>query len=258
MDFPPQCGTADTGGSGGGGGFSLGGQQSQGQTITISQQDTQYDASDLQAQVLFPGELTATGCSIEYSGTTAPYFTIPWNGLPSDIGLLVHVRAVNYQGETNAIQVRSGPVYRDATPAPQPTLSADWYSLTDQLAFSATNVRDPESGLLKIEWRYKQGSSGSPWQTLHSYYGVQSTTKDVEADATISGSSPTSVEIRITNGAGREAVYSTSVDNPYTLQYTQSYQYSYQQQSVDASSGDQTYQNVQTIQNAAAGFFGGN
>ena len=154
--------------------------------------------------------LEPTGCLFPYEESKAPYFLIPTNELPVGQRFVIDLIAVNYDGLTTQTRSRAAVVIDD-TPPPSPTIQSHSFNGSNRVSFTVTNVRDPQSGIVRVEYavRNVSGQTG-PWTPITSGPGVAYGTQSFDrtnAPTQWSGfTPPTEVGIRITNSNGLQRV----------------------------------------------------
>ena len=175
-----------------------------------------------------------TGCVVPYDQDTAPYHLIPARHFVSRTGprggrdniqvaplsgqdedrYYVYVRTVNRQGYHSAYQSLAGPIIFDTTIPEEPTITSSTQTTSKRgpvLTVEVTDVRDPESGVAAVEYRFPDQGSNA-WADFSSSPGGRKKSSSYTRTFQLRGADiPKSIEIRLTNGSGLQRVSSHCV-----------------------------------------------
>lgn len=170
------------------------------------------------------------GCYKDYEDDIAPYHLIPasdfltssrtsgsdsWTsqvitggGPAENTQLYIYVRTINRQGHHSVVQSAVGPIVFDTTIPEVPTITSTT-STGGSLQIDVANVRDPESGIAAIEYRFNGQSS---WEQFAGIGGLRKPASSYSRTFQFTSANiPQSVEIRLTNGSGLQRVESHCV-----------------------------------------------
>lgn len=143
---------------------------------------------------------TATGGSSN-QGSSASFMEVPKEDLPEGEQVNLKIRAVNGQGAESGIGF-SGPVVYDSSPPENPSISLSVNG--DDMTVRVSNIRDPESGISKVEYIVSNPNTVSSmvWSSFITVDGVEESALSGSRTLDISGQrfQDVSVSIRITNG----------------------------------------------------------
>jgi len=155
------------------------------------------------------------------SNTSATFVNLPDIDIPEGENLLMYVRSYNNQGTRSGFAFSSGFVYD--TSAPQnPSISLSVSGNGDDLNISASSIQDPESGVVKVEYKVEDTSAKvsylktiKSWSDFISVNGTPKNALSGSRSVDISGHNYADVKvyIRITNANGQQTTV-TKVPSP--------------------------------------------
>jgi large repetitive protein len=144
--------------------------------------------------------------------------TLPTTGLTNGQQLFIRLRARNSQGTLSAY-TSSGPIIFDNTAPPVPSINATLDG--SNLTVNMNNLRDPESGIRRVEYRVVNTSTGSTirnWTNVIDNSTPQMGTFSRSRSITVSSSlNPINIRVyvRVTNGNGLQTV--SNVNAVYSI-----------------------------------------
>ncbi|MDZ7720157.1 MAG: hypothetical protein U5K72_15185 [Balneolaceae bacterium] len=165
------------------------------------------------------------------NGSDASFIEVPTEEIPEGTSLVLKVRTVNGQGLESETGW-SGSVVFDNSPPENPSISLSQNG--DEMTIGVSNIRDPESGISKVEYKVSSKNAmsfGAMWSNFITVNGVQESTLSGSITEDISNQSflDLRVSIRITNGNGMQTTVSqTPTVNDFSDSNQQEYDYDFE------------------------------
>lgn len=141
--------------------------------------------------------------------------------------LYILYRSVDSEGRPSNISA-SGPIFFDSTSPPGAQIQTSIDDRSGGIIIQVSNIRDPESGIEKVEYWVEEGPASGPGMWTN-YFSVREMNLSGNPSGTMNGNAVTPevdnnqgmsrwrVKIRITNRAGLSRVQTRDVDVPITV-----------------------------------------